>query len=89
MVAASTELVTVSSPTTDRPLEDISAQESQISIEQEPDHISLSHVDRLPPVDRGKDAYLFLAAAWAIEALVWGTSVFTRHVVPSSTMSTL
>ena len=26
----------------------------------------------LPPVDGGKDAWLFLAAAWAIEALVWG-----------------
>ncbi|KAK7984974.1 major facilitator superfamily domain-containing protein [Apiospora saccharicola] len=72
MIATSTELVTVSRPTVDRPLDDISTQESQISIEQEPDHISLAHVDRLPPVDRGKDAYLFLAAAWAIEALVWG-----------------
>lgn len=27
----------------------------------------------LPPVDGGKDAWLFLAACWAIEALVWGT----------------
>ncbi|KAI1105322.1 MFS general substrate transporter [Jackrogersella minutella] len=26
----------------------------------------------LPPVDGGKDAWLFLAACWAIEALVWG-----------------
>ncbi|KAL2201003.1 major facilitator superfamily domain-containing protein [Corynascus similis CBS 632.67] len=26
----------------------------------------------LPPVDRGKDAYLFLAACFLIEALVWG-----------------
>lgn len=26
----------------------------------------------LPPVDRGKDAYLFLAAAFVVEALVWG-----------------
>lgn len=26
----------------------------------------------LPPVDRGKDAWMFLAACWAIEALVWG-----------------
>lgn len=24
----------------------------------------------LPPVDRGKDAWMFLAACWAIEALV-------------------
>ncbi|KAK8008615.1 hypothetical protein PG991_011166 [Apiospora marii] len=72
MIVTSTELVPVSRPMADRPLGDISAQESQISIQQEPDHVSLAHVDRLPPVDRGKDAYLFLAAAWAIEALVWG-----------------
>lgn len=26
----------------------------------------------LPPVDKGKDAYLFLAACFAIEALIWG-----------------
>lgn len=28
----------------------------------------------LPPTDRGKDAWLFLAACWAVEALVWGMS---------------
>ncbi|KXJ87399.1 major facilitator superfamily domain-containing protein [Microdochium bolleyi] len=26
----------------------------------------------LPPADGGKDAWLFLAACWAVEALVWG-----------------
>lgn len=26
----------------------------------------------LPPVDRGKEAWLFLAACWAVEALVFG-----------------
>jgi hypothetical protein len=26
----------------------------------------------LPPVDRGKDAWLFLAACCVLEALVWG-----------------
>lgn len=26
----------------------------------------------LPPVDTGKDAWFFLAACWAVEALVWG-----------------
>lgn len=31
-----------------------------------------SHEFLLPPVDGGKDAWLFLAAAFAIEALVWG-----------------
>ncbi|KAK8074815.1 Major facilitator superfamily transporter [Apiospora hydei] len=72
MSSTPTELVAVARPLPDRQLEDSSAQESQISIQQEPDHITLAHVDRLPPVDRGKDAYLFLAASWAIEALVWG-----------------
>lgn len=28
----------------------------------------------LPPVDGGKDAWLFLAACFAVEALVWGKS---------------
>ena len=28
----------------------------------------------LPPTDGGKDAWLFLAACWAVEALVWGMS---------------
>lgn len=27
----------------------------------------------LPPVDGGKDAWLFLAACFVIEALIWGT----------------
>ncbi|KAL2125973.1 hypothetical protein VTI74DRAFT_2052 [Chaetomium olivicolor] len=30
------------------------------------------HESSLPPTDRGKDAWLFLAACWAVEALVWG-----------------
>lgn len=32
------------------------------------------HEFSLPPVDRGKDAWLFLAACFVIEALVWGMS---------------
>ncbi|KAK7962309.1 uncharacterized protein PG986_003134 [Apiospora aurea] len=72
MLSTPTELVAVARPLSDRQLGDSSAQESQISIQQEPDHITLAHVDRLPPVDRGKDAYLFLTASWAVEALVWG-----------------
>jgi hypothetical protein len=28
----------------------------------------------LPPVDGGKSAWLFLAAAFVVEALVWGMS---------------
>jgi hypothetical protein len=30
----------------------------------------------LPPVDGGKDAYLFLAAAFVVETLVWGMPAF-------------
>ncbi|KAK8103880.1 Major facilitator superfamily transporter [Apiospora kogelbergensis] len=73
MASTSTELVAVSTHLANRPFEDNSAQESQVSIQQEADqHIALAHVDRLPPVDGGKDAYLFLAASFAVEALVWG-----------------
>ncbi|KAK4121691.1 MFS general substrate transporter [Parathielavia appendiculata] len=34
--------------------------------------IQTLHEFSLPPVDTGKDAWLFLAACWAVEALVWG-----------------
>jgi hypothetical protein len=30
------------------------------------------HQVSLPPVDGGKDAWLFLAASFIVEALVWG-----------------
>jgi hypothetical protein len=33
---------------------------------------SISHEANLPPVDRGKHAYLFLAACFIFEALIWG-----------------
>jgi len=35
-----------------------------------------SNVDEssLPPVDRGKDAWLFLAACWVVELLIFGMS---------------
>lgn len=29
----------------------------------------------LPPVDKGKDAWLFLAACFVVEALVWGKTL--------------
>jgi hypothetical protein len=44
------------------------------SLEQHP---GLSHPQQefsLPPADGGKDAWLFLAAAFVVEALVWGKS---------------
>lgn len=34
------------------------------------------HNQELPPVDGGKDAWLFLAACFLIEALIWGISPF-------------
>lgn len=37
-------------------------------------HIS-RHEFSLPPVDGGRDAWLFLTACFFIEALVWGESV--------------
>lgn len=36
------------------------------------------HEFSLPPVDRGKDAWLFLAACFTVEALVWGMMHLTR-----------
>jgi hypothetical protein len=38
----------------------------------------------LPPVDGGKDAWLFLAACWAVEALVWGGSINIQQLPPGS-----
>jgi hypothetical protein len=32
----------------------------------------LHHQYSLPPVDKGRDAWLFLVAAFIMEALVWG-----------------
>lgn len=42
-------------------------------------HLVSSRLDEstLPPVDGGKDAWLFLAACFVVEALVWGTSLAT------------
>lgn len=35
----------------------------------------------LPPTDSGKDAWLFLAACWAVEALVWGKCLLPPFVL--------
>lgn len=49
------------------------------SVQQQPtDDSSLAeistglHESSLPPVDGGKDAWFFLAACFALEALTWG-----------------
>lgn len=36
------------------------------------DDLSNHHEANLPPVDRGKGAYMFLAACFMLEALIWG-----------------
>ncbi|KAM0336824.1 hypothetical protein ACHAPQ_003715 [Fusarium lateritium] len=49
--------------------------ESDISLQGEGldlDATSTHQVSALPPVDGGKDAWLFLAAAFMVEALTWG-----------------
>lgn len=33
------------------------------------------HGIQLPPMDGGKDAWLFLAACFVIEALIWGMPI--------------
>lgn len=40
------------------------------------------HEFSLPPVDRGKDAWLFLAASFVVEALVWGKSARISRCPP-------
>jgi hypothetical protein len=45
-------------------------------------HPPARHEFSLPPVDRGKDAWLFLAACWAVEALVWGKFVYVHISSP-------
>ncbi|KAK8126698.1 uncharacterized protein PG998_002457 [Apiospora kogelbergensis] len=50
--------------TVDIPLQQIRSGPSETSINRQE--------FSLPPVDTGKDAWLFLAACWAVEALVWG-----------------
>ncbi|KAI0010457.1 major facilitator superfamily domain-containing protein [Xylariaceae sp. FL0662B] len=58
-------------------LDDLNVNSLNTTVEQrvaQPSGIdSVSGQDfSLPPVDTGKDAWLFLAACWTVEALVWG-----------------
>jgi hypothetical protein len=39
------------------------------------DSVADHHEINLPPVDRGRRAWLFLAACFIIEALIWGMSL--------------
>jgi hypothetical protein len=57
--------------------------------EELPDRLEFS----LPQADGGKDAWLFLAACFVVEALVWGryylTCLLTLHVVTARTECSL
>ncbi|PSN68117.1 MFS general substrate transporter [Corynespora cassiicola Philippines] len=51
----------------------ISRQGSDIHLESNSQwHEGIEHESSLPPVDGGKDAWLFLSAAFLLEVLVWG-----------------
>lgn len=52
--------------------QDQSRMASDAEAELESPTAPTPHEFSLPPVDRGKDAWLFLAASFVIEALVWG-----------------
>lgn len=51
-----------------------SSRTSEFELESSTGERSLQE---LPPVDGGKDAWLFLAAAFVVEALVWGEFEYT------------
>lgn len=44
-----------------------------------PESVADRNESQLPPVDGGKDAYMFLAACFALEALVWGKKKHLRN----------
>lgn len=44
------------------------------------DSISDPHEINLPPVDTGKQAWLFLAACFIFEALIWGITHLHNHL---------
>lgn len=66
--------------------------ESDIQLRLRPEEQSLSSIQdhdheqdqQLPPMDGGKDAWLFLAACFMIEALIWGTPLHTINHFPAN-----
>ena len=54
------------------------AGERSIEHEQSQNHEAHGQEFSLPPADGGRDAWLFLAGCFAIEALVWGEWIFLR-----------
>lgn len=57
-----------------RPVNGVVPDELAEQLMAEQDHVNES---QLPPVDGGKDAWLFLAACFVIEALVWGKEILS------------
>lgn len=53
------------------PLQGILTSDSKSSITQYPPTLERP-VPQLPPADRGRAAYLFLAASFVVETVVWG-----------------
>lgn len=53
---------------------DVTPAISEYDLEDSGEHCP----QQLPPVDGGKDAWLFLAASFVVEALVWGKCCLTH-----------
>jgi hypothetical protein len=68
MATQSQTALTAITPTTQSQIE--LQHSTQWTSEAEPDH---EHESLLPPTDTGKAAWLFLASAFVIEMMVWGT----------------
>lgn len=66
-------------------LSDISNRDTQaLEVLQNIDDLSQDRsADRVPRVDGGKDAWLFLAASFVIEGLIWGKSI-RRYIICSA-----
>ncbi len=58
------------------------------SLEDNINLVPSNHDDSsLPPIDGGKEAWLFLAACFVVEALVWGEAL-DGHFLPSDSTHT-
>jgi hypothetical protein len=68
--------VTIELQAQSRRLDDVREQQPSThfpAVADEAEEAPFGHLEfSLPPVDGGKDAWLFLAACFLIEALVWG-----------------
>ena len=66
-------------PSSEKTLADnVLAEEGWVANTSNVSDPSHDHEKPPPPADTGKDAYLFLAACFILEALVWGKSQCSR-----------